>query len=154
MRESKFLLSKSRSSSRQSSPARSARSQRSLNSAQKSKRFNSTQSRYRDTNQGTFTNCHRLAHCKNEEVTSPKQESSIDQKLSEYAPLRSNTNCFVQKALDNPQRDTLNSRGSPLKENFQPKRESPQKSQSNEIINLLKNVRFDIYNFIFSLLIL
>ena len=62
----------------------------------KSKRFNSTSSRFRDTVGQSFNNCHRH-HGESLDA------ASIERKLQEYAPLRSNGGNVVQQALQHTQ---------------------------------------------------
>jgi hypothetical protein len=70
----------------------------------RSRRLNSTSSRFRDTAAQSFNNCHRHAHNAGRDIL----DSSIDRKLQEYAPLRSNCGQAVLKALDasHPIRDS------------------------------------------------
>jgi len=57
----------------------------------RSKKFNSTSSRFRDTAGQSFNNIHRHAH------GGIDMDGSIDRKLEEYAPLRSNGGNAVQQ---------------------------------------------------------
>lgn len=101
-----------------------------------SKKYQKTQSRYKDLKRSSHSNCHRHAH------NDDQLDESIGNKLATYAPLRSNNGNVVQNELDKIPNG---------KEELSPIRASPEKSQHQQdqvpdLVEILKSVSLFIYS--------